>query len=216
MKRIMFNDEVCLTRAVIEGYKTMTRRIPSGRFGYWEKVLDAGDISKSEFESCIQLHSLYQVGDIVAVAQRYRDIPEETLHDLFCEAGHCRQEFDTLVRKSPGWTNKMFVKAELMPVQIQFTDIKIERLQDISDEDTLREGVRVSNFSSPQNQYFIDGIKRKGNTLRYKDEQGWHTFKWQTYEKAINCFASLIDKVSGKGTWENNPWVFSYTFKRIR
>ncbi len=27
------------------------------------------------------------------------------------------------------------------------------------------------------------------------------------------AFANLIDRVSGKGTWESNPWVFAYTFE---
>lgn len=31
-----------------------------------------------------------------------------------------------------------------------------------------------------------------------------------------NAFAALIDKVSGNGTWERNPWVFAYTFKLIK
>lgn len=29
------------------------------------------------------------------------------------------------------------------------------------------------------------------------------------------AFAALIDKVSGKGTWDSNPWVFVYEFKLI-
>ena len=30
-----------------------------------------------------------------------------------------------------------------------------------------------------------------------------------------NAFAALIDKVSGKGTWKKNPWVFAYSFELI-
>lgn len=37
-----------------------------------------------------------------------------------------------------GWDNKMFVRAEHMPHRIRITDIRVERLQDISDEDCLR------------------------------------------------------------------------------
>ena len=31
-----------------------------------------------------------------------------------------------------------------------------------------------------------------------------------------NAFATLIDKVSGKGTWESNPWCFCYEFKLVK
>ena len=40
-----------------------------------------------------------------------------------------------------GWSNTMFTKADLMPHHIRITDIKIERLQNISDEDCFKEGI---------------------------------------------------------------------------
>ena len=32
-------------------------------------------------------------------------------------------------------------------------------------------------------------------------------------EHLQQVYAALIDKISGKGTWERNPWVYAYDFK---
>lgn len=69
----------------------------------------------------------YFVGDVVAVAQSYRDVcasgfePNAAILRLFED------------QRLASWSNKMFVKAELMPHQIRITGIKCERLYDISE-----------------------------------------------------------------------------------
>jgi hypothetical protein len=95
-----------------------------------------------------------------------------------------------------GWSNKMFVKADLMPHAIEITDIKVERLQDISGDDCLKEGVQ---FCANCSRYTILDCDEK------------HCF-----ETPRNAFAALIDKVSGKGTWKSNPWVYAYEFKLVK
>ena len=100
---------------------------------------------------------------------------------------------------TPGWNNKMFVKAELMKHHIRITDVKLHRLQDISDEDILREG--VWQFYDNKKIFYIS--KNTGNSLTVN------------FPSAREAFAYLIDKVSGKGTWESNPWVFAYSFELV-
>lgn len=101
------------------------------------------------------------------------------------------------LKDTAGWTNKMFVKADLMPHHIKITGIKVERLQDISDEDCLKEGIIHAYTNN-------DGIK-----IYYTP----HTKRgYLSTDVAQQAFAFLIDKVSGKGTWESNPFVFAYEF----
>ena len=91
----------------------------------------------------------------------------------------------------------MFVKADLMPHHIEITGIKVERLQDISDEDCLKEGIIHAYTDN-------DGIKIYHTP---------HTKRgYLSTDVAQQAFAFLIDKVSGKGTWESNPFVFAYEF----
>ena len=175
MKKIMFNDKYGLTQAVLEGRKTMTRRIVRNP----EEV----EINGHAYLKTEKLR--YKVGEIVAVAQSYHSLnlmgyvaPEEL--DLWCE-------------DSAGYENKMFVRADLMPNQIRIKNVRIERLQDISREDCLREGVERITFDN------------------YSFE-GWKFFCHDPRE----AYAALIDKVSGKGTWDSNPWVFVYEFELVK
>lgn len=137
--------------------------------------------------------SRYKVGEIVAVAQSYKSVFEESLNYALPRYHWLDDHID-----EKGFTNKMFVKAGEMPHQIKFTDIKVERLQDISDEDCMREGI-LALFS--------------GYSYKYT---GKHGFGYCGFSHIKDAFASLIDAVSGKGTWERNPWVVVYTFKLVK
>ena len=39
--------------------------------------------------------------------------------------------------------------------------------------------------------------------------------KAKAFSTARDAYKYLIDKVSGKGTWENNPWVVAYSFELV-
>lgn len=91
----------------------------------------------------------------------------------------------------------MFVKSELMPHSIRITDVKVERLNDITPDECLKEGI---SFIDKIKAYYFDRSDR---------DQGFY------YYTAKHAFAALIDKVSGKGTWESNPFVFVYEFELV-
>lgn len=202
MKKIMFNDKFGLTKAVLEGRKTMTRRViktprtMEGKDVYGFSVVKyprtgvpievmALDADGAQINNILPK---YKVGDVVAVAQSYTDIGWKK-RDVW---GH--EDFPT--RWNHGWSNKMFVRADLMPYQIRITNIRVERLQEISDEDCLREGILED---SPGLQYSFP------TNIGYCGQYPFDTPR--------DAFSALIDKVSGKGTWESNPWVFVYEFE---
>ena len=214
MKKIMFNDKFGLTQAVLDGRKTMTRRIikcPRTFRGEWvagfnihrrhsdKKIVDwpcMYDADEREFDMG-EILPKYKLGEVVAIAQSYKDV------DRFHRKGKNADYLEYLdsilpeLKLYPGWGNKMFVKAGLMPHHIKITGIKVERLQDISDEDCLKEGIiHVSTFLG-QKIYHTPHVN--GSYL--------------STNVAQEAFAYLIDKVSGKGTWEENPFVWVYEFK---
>lgn len=168
-KKIMFNDKYCLTFAVLDGTKTMTRRLlkEGTPLGNWEETIK---------------HLPYKVGEVVAIAQSYNTIG--------------KPQYDKFGNGVPGNSNKMFVKAELMPHHIKITDVKVERLRDISDEDILKEGV-----------YQFDELFYVSKDIGYAPEVAFPT--------AREAFWYLIDKISGKGTWESNPLVAAYSFELV-
>ena len=170
-KKIMFSDKYCLTKAVLDGTKTMTRRLlkDGTPLGNWEETVK---------------RLPYKVGEVVAIAQSYYTIG--------------KTQYDKFGNGVPGNSNKMFTRAELMPHHIKITDVKVERLQSISDEDILKEGV-----------------------WQYPKLRAYHVSKATGFASDVafltarEAFAYLIDKISGKGTWESNPWVIAYSFELV-
>lgn len=104
--------------------------------------------------------------------------------------------------KSKGWNNKMFVRAEACKHQIRITNVRAERLQDISDEDCLKEGIIKGKVGS-EDTHFMDAYYIP-------------TLKKDPFCTPQGACSYLIDKISGKGTWENNPYVFVYDFELVK
>lgn len=196
----MFNDKYGLTDAVLKGKKTMTRRIIPCKV--CQDVLapiryNGSDVSHN---SMAMKHAHYKIGEEVAIAQSY--------HALNKSGFVAPEWIEHTCEDSAGYENKMFVRADLMPYRIRITDIKIERLQDITDEDCIKEGIRYAPMRNEDNykSYTFDGWKRKRRGCDY-----------DCY--AVNpreAFRVLINKVSGASTWQKNPWVFVYTFELIK
>lgn len=185
MKKIMFSDKFQLTKAVLDGKKTMTRRIVRSP----KEV----EINGHKYLQTEKLR--FNVGEIVAVAQRYKDI-RDIIGDI---------QDGKSIKSMAGWNNKMFVAADLMPHQIRITNVRVERLQDISDEDCLREG--IYNWK--------DAPDCPDRQKESKVELFGYDGRWDGFETPRQAFAALIDRISGKGTWESNPWVFVYEFELI-
>lgn len=210
MKKIMFNDKYRLTRAVLEGRKTQIRRVlnPTMLFkrletyegwskediSAWERsckrrLYEAQGYELQQMLDYALSSSRYKIGEEVAVAQPYRMTA--------CEVDYNEKEIKEVVC-SIGWKNKMYVKADLMPHRIRITDIRAERLQEISEEDCLAEG--IVDFESRIN---------KAHFYSITDESA-------TYGTAKKPYSLLIDKIAGKGTWKRNPYVFVYEFELIK
>ena len=179
MKKIMFNDKYLLTQEVLKGRKTQTRRI---LLPHTLHELRNGN----DYQEVIRLYSRYKVGDVVAVAQRYKDIALDLPVELAAE-----------LIKQPGWTNKMFTKADVLTRHIRITNIRIERLQDINPMDCLAEGICPSDQReslwcvAPINDDKCGGLEYNHSIL---GDGPWHL-----HPNAKLAYADLIDHISGKG-----------------
>ena len=216
MKKIMFSERYGLEQAVLAGTKTMTRRIipdieidwnrrgrvtlPVSGFEHGVLFMDVRsilhDAGISDYPAPAKYQPKYEVGEEVAIAQPYKNLIEQ---------GYLCRESDGWVSEkyctSPGYRNKMFVKAEYMPHRIRITGIKAERLQDITEQECICEGIKIKkgnrNGERPFGEFTFDG--------------------WDDYSfTAREAFAALIDRISGRGTWRSNPWVYAYTFELIK
>ena len=203
MKKIMFSERYGLEQAVLAGTKTMMRRIIKGNFedvkayhanGGWHFIADTDE------GDSVELKPQYEAGEEVAIAQPYKN--DDVLnYNAYKEDGTARE--DGLQRhkemlESKGYRNKMFVKTEYMPHRIRITGIKVERLQDINDEDCIKEGLLVGEQEPRMYGFRLP----KGTVLSFLTPR--------------EAFAALIDRISGRGTWQSNPWVYAYTFELIK
>lgn len=208
---MMFNDRYGLTQAVIRGRKTVTRRVIKDAWWPIYKIEAEGmrgniiNVIANNGKLVIERKCPYKIGEIVAVAQSYRNILDELESNFFNKehwehGAQKRAEYAGMIY-TPGYSNKMYVRADMMLHQIQIRDLRIERLQDISEEDCMKEGIYRDYGDTefpPREFYDYDGNNGNGfNTPRA-------------------AFASLINKVSGRGTWDRNPFVWRIEFELVK
>ena len=170
MKKIMFNDRYGLTEAVLDGRKTQTRRIAYEKpfkhirsCGFCTEGKDKGKLAIYDGNEIVA-KSTYKIGEVVAVAQRYSDIPFN----------------NKMPGLSIGWLNKMFVKSSLMPHQIKITDIRCERLHYISTDDCMKEGIFCSHIDGIDDAYSYDA------TDDSFEKKWWYRTPIEAY-KMLSC-----------------------------
>ena len=177
MKGILFTES--MFNAVIEGRKTQTRRIMN----------------------LTHIISRYKVGDVVYLKEPYAlniQSSKNVAANKFEYKSKVLYKYvgDTIPEPLFKWQNKRFMPAKYARYFIEITGVRCEKLQDISDEDYLKEGIlKTKNYSSDR-------------------EWGWEEGQ-RDYYTPKQAYAALIDKINGKGTWESNAWVWVYDFKLI-
>lgn len=205
MQAIGFNEHYGLQTAVFERRKTMTRRAEKGF-----ENLEEGNFCFQKDRNQVVLYGekgtpieiiklRYKIGEIVAIKQCYKDIIDQ-LDNIQ------RMYVIGFYSGSKAWTNKMFVRPDLMVRHIRIIDTKIERLQSIGDDDCMKEGlIRRDDMIN----------SRMEDVVRYTFENSFVNHVYRTYQTPRDAFAALIDKVSGKGTWNRNQFMPAYTFELI-
>lgn len=205
MQKIMFNDKCFLTDLTLEGIKRKTRRpikVKNIIVQDCDPIFNPADAYYKDHSGYYQLidgdtgkviRPRYKVGEIVAVAQSYYKAgidPGMILGD----------DSNGFIFNEKGWENKMYVRPDLMPHQIKITGVCAEKLQDISDEDCLAEGIQ---FDGKAQSFYCGFNTSTGSKI------------WLG-RNPRESFAALIDLTSGKGTWQSNPFVFVYKYTLIK
>ena len=203
MKGIMLNEHLGLETATLKREKTRTS-LKEKFCEQAEQDMIIGFVKQKylnnelhlftkEETAAVSYKTRYLKNEIVAIKQSYKTIWK----NMPC--GIEKSNFERKYDFTAGWYNKMFVENEVMPHQIKITDIKLERLQDISDEDCIKEGIRKGKC---------------GN-----DELGWmqaYYYDKNPFCKPHEAFASLIDKIGGNDTWKCNDLYVVYYYELIK
>lgn len=203
IKPILFNTE--MVRAILDGRKTCTRRViklpenmdgvPVGKSGDSNNPLGfmhPGGIKRPP----------YQPGDILYVRETWCELPVN-------EAGHMRghpvyyyrADGDMRPEEWRGkWSPSTHTPKEAARIWLKVTDVRVERLQKITEDGCIAEGIYPSNCRGCNATFGCDACPDEG----YNEVDGFADLWNSTIKK------SDLDRYS----WDANPWVWVIGFER--
>ncbi|NDV77882.1 hypothetical protein [Dysgonomonas sp. 511] len=159
----------------------------------------------------------YKVGEVLYLKEPYIDDSDmfftvfpvhETLTfkggTILYQYGNDTSILDSVYGDLVTWQNKLFMPASAARNFIKITGVRVEKLQDITEEDCIKEGIEVSKYD---NRHYVNDVWRKS-----KLDGIWEKTR-TLYDNPRAAYAALIDKINGKGTWESNPFVWVYDYE---
>lgn len=217
-----------MVKALLDGRKTQTRRIAKcGNDNcinmkifvekYGKKVMCRNHIlDERNKEIC----PYGKIGDFLWVRETFwlfstphKDVVEGKGHqiikedfkngwgnDLFKAVYYKADEIFKLGR----WKPSIFLPRWASRISLEITNIRVESLKNISEEDAINEG--IEGYDSPTGGDDYQDYW-KNYTLKDKDVYG------SDYTDPIQSYASLWESINGKGSWNLNPWVWVIEFK---
>lgn len=206
-KPILFSTEMVL--ATLEGRKSQTRRTQG--LSSLNKNPDLYGLGKvqingvfnfylKENEKGIWIEPKYKIGDILWVRETYANPPLTAFGVPFIY----KADFD---RTFCGWKPSIHMPKAAARIFLEVVNVRCERLHDIKEEDAIAEGIHFDVMFKKFNCYLCDNQGHIGGEMMCED--GF-------YKTALNSFSSLWQSINGKRhTWQSNPWVWVYEFKKI-
>ena len=189
-----------MVRALLDGIKTQTRRVakhPLLQTLSYVVNID-GDWFGDE-EGDFQIKCPYgQPGDQLWVRETWRKVEPG---ECGCSE-HCNHSAGYDYRATGSgddettWKPSIHMPRAASRIQLEITGVRVERLQDISEEDAKAEGCPC---------YVC------GNLMDGKNEDDCHCF----HRKAgVTDYLKLWESINGPGSWAANPWVWVIEFRR--
>lgn len=198
MKGICFIEP--LHDKTVKKTKTETRRIivnqpleneiikpfANGFFGIYHKV---GGIDNLK----VTLKPRYNVGEILYLKEPYFILESKQIEYRYEPTFF----LEGCVMPKWQWKNKLFMPASAARHFIKITAVRAERLQDISNEDCIKEGIEEE--------------------LNIHNGKQWFTYcnGTHSFDTPREAYKALINSIDGKDTWDNNPWVWVYDYELI-
>lgn len=196
---ILFSTE--MVKAILEGRKTQTRRIKNLKEinlnpASWRYVSKLGgswkDKAKYIFRFInptgrpVNIASPYGLpGDRLWVRETF--LVERSQHKDFYEY---KADYSNTFAGDVCWKPSIFMPREACRILLEVTDVRVERLQDISEEDAIAEGISLPNYAE-------------------------QAIKDIFFPEPSAIYSELWESINGKGSWDKNPWVWVIEFKKV-
>lgn len=197
---ILFSDE--MVRAILDGKKTQTRRmlkpqpihhlkdIPGHFHSHWtfKDVVLAG---KKEW--LLQQCPYGRRGDKLWVREAFHFAQGGPIYDA---AGGVMDSADdeivyraTAFKRRVRWTPSIHMPRWASRINLEITEVRVERLMEISKTDALAEGITLHSDHHDKPEHSI--------------------------LSAVQTYRDLWERINGTGSWNENPWVWVIEFKRV-
>tara|TARA_E500000305_G_scaffold106512_1_gene105244 strand:+ start:447 stop:1016 length:570 start_codon:yes stop_codon:yes gene_type:complete len=182
---ILFNGD--MVRAILEGRKTMTRRVMKHQPGEVTAVgrplfFQDGDTGRRVSPKC----PYGQQGDHLWVRETFADEAGDTRKYLGDHI-YYRADGDGVDLQGGFWTPSIYMPRWASRITLEVTGVRVERLQDISEVDAHNEGITL-------------------DMLPYNPADQHPCRTW---------FRGLWEQINGPGSWDANPWVWVVEFRRL-
>ena len=229
---ILFNGE--MVRAILEGRKTMTRRIVKPQPTKEDYTLmrniessntkDKGLFFWGKFENYRLVgrdHVHFkcpfgEIGDRLWVRETFSD-PSGEGYPIYYRADalwHWDESEAggpvTLTEKDFTWKPSIFMPRWASRINLEITKVRVERLNDISEEDSISEG--IFEYEGIIGVTCAGGTHREINGIKYFLDADCGD---KGYDEAYTAFRKLWESINGVGSWEQNPFVWVIEFKKV-
>jgi hypothetical protein len=192
-KPILFSG--AMVRSLLAGTKTQTRRL----YGPGHHTLTEPVSPRIKMGDRLYVREHWRTShDLDPIPPRDLDVTIPIYH----EATNLSVGFAGKMRQAmhmPKWASR---------ITLIVTDVRVQHLQEITEEDAIAEGVE---------KVFYDGSDKA-----YIGASGWkdyrdHPHACVPFIEAKNSYETLWDEINAeKAPWSSNPWVVAYTFRCIQ
>lgn len=207
-----------MVKALLEGKKTMTRRVinPQPKLSTSESLVFENGILKRIYRGEAMIwqekkegKSRYNVGDILWVRETFGTVMTKEMNILDhydYRADEKKRELSFALKHSK-WKPSIFMPHEAARLFLEVKSVRIERLQDISEEDAKAEGIDIHECEMP------DSYRDDSN----KEHCTFYVCSACEHQTLRGGYSKLWDSLNAKRgySWESNPWVWVYEFIRI-
>ncbi|WP_346891236.1 hypothetical protein [Clostridium sp. UBA3887] len=221
-KPILFNTE--MVKAILEGRKTVTRRVIKPHrqanienmwidMSDWDSVVvydDNFDIGEKGY-----IKIPYKVGDILYVRETWCDTTKDLKDDSDLEVSVCRYIFkvDDNGHRQPiievdvkRWRPSIHMPKEAARIFLEVTNVRVERLQDITEDQAIKEGCSGIECKKPHNYNSDECCGYCNNSGYIEPPQLEFLYLWNS---------TLKKEQLGLYGWDANPWVWVIEFKKL-
>lgn len=209
---ILFKGE--MVRAILEGRKTQTRRVvkPPKWMGDRQPNIDHHTIKPFRAQGGWHFGAIWkgvecpygQTGDLLWVRETFAIHPEDGLFLYRCDRGG---DYQGAAQGLFKWKPSIFCTRRASRINLAIVEVRVERLQDITEKDALAEGC-----------YRMDNGLFAGEPHRIKGTPTCCTSPVIAYQRLWDSINSKLNRCSGLDygyPWASNPWVWVVEFRRI-